>query len=181
MSKTSIEFDDWVILLTAIVGIPATVINSHGLAPNGLGQDIWTQQPNIITAFLRFYLASEILYYTEISLLKLSILLFYLRIFPGTRVRRLMWGTAVVTVLYGLVFAVVAIFQCQPISYFWTNWDGLHPGTCLNMQAIAWMNAGIGISIDIWMLAIPLHQIRHLNLHWKKKIGVALMFCVGTL
>jgi hypothetical protein len=31
------------------------------------------------------------------------------------------------------------------------------------------------------MLAIPLAQLKTLNLHWKKKIGVGLMFCVGTL
>jgi hypothetical protein len=31
------------------------------------------------------------------------------------------------------------------------------------------------------MLGIPLWQIRSLKLHWKKKIGVAMMFFVGTL
>jgi len=31
------------------------------------------------------------------------------------------------------------------------------------------------------MLAIPLSQLVHLKLAWKKKVGVAMMFCVGTL
>lgn len=31
------------------------------------------------------------------------------------------------------------------------------------------------------MLAIPLAQLNTLSLHWKKKVGGAIMFCVGTL
>jgi hypothetical protein len=31
------------------------------------------------------------------------------------------------------------------------------------------------------MLAIPISQLFHLKLAWKKKIGVAMMFFVGTL
>jgi hypothetical protein len=31
------------------------------------------------------------------------------------------------------------------------------------------------------MLAIPISQLFHLKLAWRKKVGVALMFFVGTL
>jgi hypothetical protein len=31
------------------------------------------------------------------------------------------------------------------------------------------------------MLAIPLWQLKGLNMHWKKKVGVAAMFVLGTL
>lgn len=39
----------------------------------------------------------------------------------------------------------------------------------------------MSIALDLWILAIPLWQLRSLKMHWKKKVGVALMFCVGTL
>lgn len=51
----------------------------------------------------------------------------------------------------------------------------------LNINAIGWANASISIALDVWMLGIPLLQIRRLKLHWKKKISVAMMFFVGTL
>jgi hypothetical protein len=180
-ARIPIEVDDWLLVATASIGIPAAVINIHGLTSNGMGRDIWTLQPQTITSFLSFYLAFETVYYAKISLLKLSLLFFYLRIFPSRGIRRVLWVTVVVAALYGGLFVLIALTQCQPISYFWTNWDGVHPGTCLDMKAIAWMNAGIGIAIDLWMLAVPLYEIRSLNLHWKKKIGVGLMFGVGTL
>lgn len=46
---------------------------------------------------------------------------------------------------------------------------------------MAFANAGISIALDAWMLALALSQIIPINLHWKKKVGVALMFGVGTL
>jgi hypothetical protein len=53
--------------------------------------------------------------------------------------------------------------------------------TSLNSNAIGWANAAISIALDLWMIAIPMWQIRNLNLHWKKKVGVAVMLLVGTL
>uniref|UniRef100_A0A8H7NJ48 CFEM domain-containing protein n=1 Tax=Bionectria ochroleuca TaxID=29856 RepID=A0A8H7NJ48_BIOOC len=80
----------------------------------------------------------------------------------------------------GVGFVFLTIFQCQPISYFWQKWDGLHDGTCLDANTIAWANASSGIALDVWILAIPLLQLRKLQLKWKKKIGVVLMFLVGA-
>jgi hypothetical protein len=109
------------------------------------------------------------------------VLFFYLKIFPGPDIRRLLWGTIVFDVIFGLAFLITAIFQCTPISYNWTSWRGEGGGTCINITALAWSNAGISIAVDIWMLALPLFQLRKLQLNWKKKIGVAMMFFVGTL
>jgi hypothetical protein len=177
----SLSADDYVILLLAVVGAPSVIITHYGTTPNGLGRDIWTLSPQKITDFLFYFFIMAILYFTQVMLVKLCLLLFYLRIFPSRGVRLLLWGTIIFTLLFGVIFVFVAIFQCSPISFFWTHWDGEHEGSCLNINAIAWANAAISIALDFWMLAIPLAQLRGLNLHWKKKIGVALMFVVGTL
>ncbi len=180
IAKTALKADDWLILITMLVGVPDSVINVHGTTANGLGRDVWTLSPDNITAFGRFFFASEILYFTEVSLLKLSLLLFYLRVFPGPSVRRLLWATVAVDVAIGVVFVLLAVFQCWPIDFFWTRWDGQHRGKCLDNNAVAWANAGISIALDIWMLAVPMHQLRGLKLHWKKKVGVGMMFSVGA-
>lgn len=83
--------------------------------------------------------------------------------------------------MFGVAFVVAVIFQCSPISYNWTKWDGEHEGSCLNITAIAWSNAAMSIVFDVWMLAVPLSLLHKLRLHWKRKLGVALMFSVGTL
>lgn len=173
--------DDYFIAITLAVGIPSSVLTVHGLTSNGLGRDIWTVTFEQITDFIRVFYVIEILYFAEVALLKLSLLFFYLRIFPGAKIRKLIWGTIAFDILFGVVFVFVGIFQCQPINFYWENWDGEHVGKCFDVNAIGWANAVISILLDGWMLALPISQVVRLNLHWKKKVSVAMMFTVGTL
>ncbi|KAF2277449.1 uncharacterized protein EI97DRAFT_449566 [Westerdykella ornata] len=175
-----LSWDDYFIVLALISGVPGTIINDRGVLKNGLGRDIWTLEFQQITDFIKWFYALEVDYFVNIVMLKASLLFFYYHIFPGARVRRLTIVTMVVNAMYGIAFVVTAIFQCSPISYYWHRWDGEHEGTCININALAWANAAVSIALDFWMLAIPLFQVAHLQLAWKKKVGVAMMFCVGT-
>ncbi|KAH8846813.1 hypothetical protein MCOR27_005240 [Pyricularia oryzae] len=174
--------DDWCIVATLAMGIPSTIVIATGLIPQGhLGMDIWMLEPATIENFGRYFYTVEVLYFAELMLLKMSLLFFYLRIFPSRGVRRILWATIIFNGVYGVAFVLVGIFQCNPISYFWTKWDGEHQGKCINVNAMAWSNAAISIALDLWMLAVPMWQLRTLRMHWKKKIGVGAMFVVGTL
>jgi hypothetical protein len=173
--------DDVFMLLTMLNSIACIVINSYGLASTGLGKDIWTREPTQITDFARWFYTMAILYFSVQTFLKLSMIFFYLRIFPSTRVRRALWTTVAFTVANGITFVIVAIFQCQPISYFWTKWDHEHTGKCASVNSITWSNAAVNIALDFWILGIPLSQLKKMNLDWRKKVGVGMMFSVGVL
>jgi len=111
---------------------------------------------------------------------KVSILFFYLRIFPDQIFRRVTWCLVVVAALTTLTFVCVDAFQCAPVSHYWRQWDG-EPGKCFAPSGPAWTISAIGIALDFLMLSLPLQQIRKLNLHWRKKLSVGLMFGVGFL
>lgn len=181
MARLPFGADDYLTLAIILSGIPNTVNNVHGVGANGLGLDIWTLPYSKIYNFGRFFYALTIVYFFLVALIKLAMLAFYLRIFPAREVRRLLWGTVLAVCLFGVTFILLAIFQCRPINHFWMKWDGEHEGTCLDIDWIAWANAAVSISLDIWMLAVPMWQLRTLNLDWKKKLGVGLMFTLGTL
>ncbi|ODA81309.1 hypothetical protein RJ55_04274 [Drechmeria coniospora] len=172
--------DDWFTLASIVVGVPSTVFNAYPVVQNGMGRDVWTLTPNQIADFGMFFYMLEINYLAEIALVKIALLCFYVRIFPSTAVRRLLWGTVAFVCLFGIIFVFVALFQCTPVNHFWLQWDREHPGMCLDINAIAWSNAAISIALDGWMLGIPLWQLRALHMDWRKKAGVAIMFCVGT-
>lgn len=178
---TELGWDDYMVLATVVSGVPSTIITDRGTTANGLGRDIWTVPFDQITNFVRWFYVMEVLYFLQLTLLKLSLLFFFLRIFPSTPARRILWMTVVFDILYGIAFVLAAIFQCKPISFYWTLWDGEHKGQCIDINALGWANAAISIFLDFWMLGIPLSQVIHLKLAWKKKVGVTLMFCVGTL
>jgi hypothetical protein len=180
VARLDIGYDDWSVLATLIAASPSAVITVFGTVKNGLGRDIWTLTPYQITTMLKYFYVMASLYFTQVALLKLSLIFFYIRVFPAPGVQRVLWGTVIFSVLWGFISVIIVIFQCQPISYFWTHWDGLHKGKCLNINAITTSNAAISIILDLWILGIPLWQLWGLQLHWKRKVGVALMFCVGT-
>jgi hypothetical protein len=127
----------------------------------------------------QFYFA-EVLYAALMPITKVSILFFYLRIFPGITFRRITWFLIVACLLSTIIFICVNVFQCTPISHFWKQWDG-EPGRCIGPSGPAWAVSVFGIVVDILMLSLPLNEIRQLNLHWRKKLSVGLMFSVGCL
>ncbi|CAI6331747.1 unnamed protein product [Periconia digitata] len=180
VSRSDFGYDDWCVLATAICGIPSALVTVYGTVAHGLGQDIWALSPHEITEMLRSFYTMAILYFLEVALLKLTLIMFYIRVFPIKSAQWVLWGTTIFTVGWGIAFVITAIFQCQPISYFWKRWDGLHEGKCLDINAITASHASISIALDFWILAIPLWQLYGLQMSWKRKVSVALMFCVGT-
>ncbi|KAK1623500.1 CFEM domain-containing protein [Colletotrichum phormii] len=180
LAGLDIGWDDWFVMATLIAAMPSAVITVHGTTANGLGRDIWTLTPQQITNVLFYFYIMAWLYFFQVTLVKLAIIFFYMRIFPAREVQRVLWATTIFIIVWGLAFVVTAVFQCKPIHYFWVKWDRMHEGSCADANAISWSNAAISIALDLWMLAIPLWQLRTLRLHWKKKVGVALMFIVGT-
>ncbi|KAM4055754.1 CFEM domain-containing protein [Hirsutella rhossiliensis] len=179
-AKLELGPDDWLTLAAMVSSTPSIVFNAHVVAPNGMGRDTWTLSYDNITVFCRYFFIMEIIYFADVALVKLALLYFYVRIFPSTGVRHLLLGTILFVALFGTTFIFVAIFQCKPIDYYWWKWDGEHQGQCMDFNAIAWSNAAISIVIDVWMLAIPMWQLKNLRLDWTKKLGVGMMFSVGT-
>jgi hypothetical protein len=180
-SVAELGWDDYFILATLLTGVPQTIITDKGTIANGLGRDIWTLPFEDVITFTRWFYIMEVLYFLIVALLKLSLLFFFLRIFPTRNMRRMLWGTIAFDIAFGIAFTVAAIFQCQPVSYYWNRFDDGQTGKCVNINGLGWANAAISIVLDLWMLALPLSQVFTLKLAWKKKISVALMFCVGTL
>jgi hypothetical protein len=112
-----------------------------------------------------------------------SIILFYLRVFPpkdNNKLGRLIQYTMVFNVVYNLSFFIAVLFQCTPISLFWTSWEGHQEGYCGNANILVWVAAATGIVYDLWLLALPFPQLLALNVHWKKKVMGGMMFCVGA-
>jgi hypothetical protein len=126
----------------------------------------------------------EMLLYTITRFfVRASIILFYLRVFPPSpdnKLGRILQYTMIFNVVYNISFLFAVIFQCTPISGFWTQWEGIHEGYCGNANILAWVAAATGIAFDLWLLALPFPQLLALNLHWKKKLMGGMMFFVGV-
>lgn len=150
--------------------------------PHGLGTDIWAVPFDDITLSFQAFYALFILYVLSRDLVRLSILLFYHRIFGRTPLaRRLIQFTFVLIIACYIAFVFAIAFGCTPIDYFWTAWDGEHEGHCINTNAIFWAGAFIVIPIDIWIMLISLPFIVRLKLSMQKRVLTGIMFTFGIL
>jgi len=111
----------------------------------------------------------------------MSFLCFCLRIFPRQGFRRLAYFLLATSLAYGIAFTVTCLFNCTPVSYIWTSWDGEHSGTCINFHVFAWAHAGVNIILDVTILAIPIPELLRLSMSMRKKLYIITMFSIGTL
>lgn len=167
------------------------------MAKHGLGKDLWTIPFDSITYILKvstqhlrgayqadllqIYYIDELLYLVVISMTKISILFFYLRIFPDKDFRKIAYGVMGVTVAYMIAFLLVSALQCLPVQAAWFHWDGSYHGACNNVNAQGWAAAAFNIALDLTILLLPLRQLSKLVMSWKKKAQLLLMFLVGGL
>ena len=167
-----------------------TILVEH----NGFGEHVWNIDLAIVpqllhwckpiislsvTALTQLVYVCELLYVTTIGLVKVSILLFYLRVFPVRSLHLASWMMIGYCIASTLAFLLVTILQCQPIEYVWNK--DLKGGKCVNYNAVAWANAAINIQQDLLIILLPVNALRRLQLNLKKKIGMYAMFGVGGL
>lgn len=169
-------------MLACIPGkIAGQVVWIHGLHANGLGKDIWTLTPHEISWFTFYLLIMSLLYNSLMTLLKIAFCLFYLSIFSGVIVRRVLWATMAFHTLCGIIVLTIQVFSCIPISFAWEKYSTATRGRCINTDGLYWAWAAITVASDLWMLAIPLSQVIGLKIYWKKKISAIAMFSTGFL
>ncbi|KAL1638050.1 hypothetical protein SLS58_009071 [Diplodia intermedia] len=138
------------------------------ISEGGLQLDDWA---SVATA--------EHLYVLCTTLVKVSLLLFYLRIFPDAGFRKVVWGTLVLTLCFGTGGILVFAFQCTPINHAWHGWDDGHPGSCVNLGIFVLTCATLNIVLDFWVIVLPIPGILKLQSSIRTKLQIVTMFCTG--
>ncbi|TGJ81069.1 hypothetical protein E0Z10_g7702 [Xylaria hypoxylon] len=145
----------------------------------GLGQDVWNIPQDNITQILYLYWWAEILYQAGLPLTRISILCFYLKLFPQERVRWASFALIGLNALDLVAFVAATIFQCTPIYGAWTFWDGSFKGHCNNLHLQSWIQAGINITLDLLVIVLPLPYLAKLSTSLGRKIRIIIMFGLG--
>lgn len=138
------------------------------------------RQMNLTLFFSRQFLyAHEITYTVSVMLTRISILCFYLRVFPFVvlpALKRVIYVAMVVAVATGIGFSLGFALQCTPVWYNWDWWKNVAHGHCISLNALGWSYGAVNIALDVWIMAIPLPEIHKLRLRSKQRFGVALVF-----
>ena len=112
---------------------------------------------------------------------KISVCLFFLRIFPSRSFRIYAWIVIALNALVGVIFMCVDTFQCRPINAAWKGWAAESPATCINLPDAVYANGFVNIVLDVIMISLPIYEVSKLKLSIGKKLGAAAMFGTGFM
>lgn len=128
----SFGLDDYFIVGAALCTIAVTVTMCQQVA-FGMGQHWNSLSGYEKMTSTKWFWASVWIYYCGLCLVKVSILLQYLRVFPTKKFRCATYALMFVVVGYSAGTMFSAMFICTPIRHFW---DRSVEGTCINETAV---------------------------------------------
>lgn len=125
----------------------------------------------------------EILFGVVITTVKLSILLFYRKVFAtnsgNTLNQRIIQVMAVTCIVWFVTVTFVVIFQCHPIHAYWDQFA--MPPYCMDNPTVFLGYELTNLFSDVFILCIPLPIVWRLNLQTSKRISLTGIFLLGAL
>ena len=111
--------------------------------------------------------------------IKLSILFFYVRLFPYQKFRYFAYANMAYTIAWGIATWIVNLTVCSPIAYYYDK--TIIGGTCKDQSISGSVNGALSLLGDISILALPLPMIWKLHMNTRRKIALCGIFLLGSL
>lgn len=112
---------------------------------------------------------------------KLSVLLFYRRVFQGEIFAKVTIAMFAVIFFWTVGFFFSNLLQCWPISTNWNAYGGTAPDRCIMETEMYLAQAYSDVLTDLMILAMPLPCIWAMQLPLRHRIGVSCIFLLGLL
>lgn len=142
----------------------------------GLGRHI-NEVPGPHSQLALVLFIENFIYNTGLSLVKMSVLLFYSRFFGNVPVYRyFLWIAGFLVVGWLIAINFLALFMCVPVR---KQWQPKAPGRCLNSHT-CFLGATItNVIIDIILLVLPVPMLWRIQVKVSRKVGLVGVFAVG--
>jgi hypothetical protein len=118
-------------------------------------------------------------YLLGIMCAKLSILIFYVRVFHvKERFRWLCYAMMATTVIYCIIFFFIIAFDCEDEYY---TWHFSFTAKCIEITTVTVAIGAVNIATDLIIMVMPLPLIWQLHLGKSQKLGLLAVFGTGLL
>lgn len=113
---------------------------------------------------------------------KCSVLRTYTMLLPFSRTMVAVRMTMALVLFAGLAGALSGLLICQPVSFFWHQWDPTaRNGHCGNIQLHFSILGYINLATDVILIALPMPALSKLRLPLRHKMRVMGMFGIGFM
>ncbi|KAI1089062.1 hypothetical protein F5B19DRAFT_495804 [Rostrohypoxylon terebratum] len=142
----------------------------------GLHADVvMAENPLYLVQGARYLYIAIFFFDSSISFPKLSAICFYARVFRSNNrnFRIHLWIVGSLVVGWLVASLISTVFQCSPIE---KAWNSLLPGHCINTFAWYLSTSALSVSIDLYILLLPVPMIWALKLSLKRRIYLLAAF-----
>ncbi|KAK2051916.1 hypothetical protein LY76DRAFT_639881 [Colletotrichum caudatum] len=168
--------DDYATILGAFLLAALSTIYLY-TAYIGFGMHYWTVPVGSGTVILKLLYVGSLLYTVLQTVVKLSIVLFLMRIFPSQSFQRLARALGVLVVLQGVLFLIPYAIQCVPVDSIWDR--NITDRKCVNLPAVGYSSSALAIAEDVALLLLPIPQVWRLQISLDRRLGLLALFSLG--
>ncbi|KAJ4289009.1 hypothetical protein N0V90_011351 [Kalmusia sp. IMI 367209] len=164
--------------------IDVTDFVGHIAITHGFGQHQWNITMKQLISTLYWVNVAEIMYPVPIVLIKVTILIQYMRLFaPYRTVNPFVWYGALAIIIINVTFYTInsffSVFRCSPREKFWNPL--ITEGHCINRTKMILFLAVFNILSDIAILILPLKTVWTLRIQLRKRVGISILCAMGIL
>ncbi|KAG9202953.1 hypothetical protein G6514_003734 [Epicoccum nigrum] len=177
-------WDDLFVFLAALVNLVSVVAFLAGIK-YGLGHHL-VYIINTFPTMMKHLYVTNAAYHTTTALIKLSLLLQYLRLFRQGTLRYVTMILLGTVAAWGIAFSFLAWFPCLPVSGFWDRKPesvcyGFGYRTADEAKMTLLFFAGTNMFFDIVIFLIPLTEFFRPGLRKKQVLAMTGLFTMGSI
>ncbi|KAI2465600.1 hypothetical protein F4781DRAFT_408617 [Annulohypoxylon bovei var. microspora] len=176
VSRVTLGVDDYLCLLAY-----AATATYSGLLLTcfhwGIGRHIWDEPAIWLIPALKYQTIAAQIYFVATTVIKLSLLFLYRRIFNLQKTAK--WfvnGGIILVTLMGIAILLAIIFFCFPVE---KAWDDSIPGRCSSPAPVSYLSGAWNAFVDIYVLVLPIPLLWGLNMGPRRKMRLCAVFGIG--
>ncbi|KAI5925014.1 hypothetical protein F4810DRAFT_662535 [Camillea tinctor] len=174
ISRQMFQADDWWIIATWILSLSLSInvfIYARKIGVDYFHEDALSGAVDSAVCLVVASLLTGIV----LACVKISILLFYKRIFVTLKFRIAAWAAIVFVSCWGIAMFLIVLLQGDPAEFVINGKSEFR----IDPVAVGFTQVGSSVALDILVLCFPLPVIYRLKMPTKKKLLVGLIFWLG--
>ncbi|KAI3323799.1 hypothetical protein HD806DRAFT_495628 [Xylariaceae sp. AK1471] len=188
MTKAYVGLDDWLILFALVGATTTAVLLLIDVAAGGAGRPLKRDSdgnPIYDDTYVLFQKVTWALGFSQIlaiGLTKLSVLLFYRRIFSirDRRFNIISFSLIVLATLWTIAFFITNILESFPVYTEWARNPDDQRGN-MDITTMFLSQCYTDVALDVLIIVLPIPLIWKLHMDLKKKLLISCIFLLGAV
>ncbi|KAG2416238.1 hypothetical protein HFD88_007431 [Aspergillus terreus] len=170
--------DDWLCVMGQICAWIFAILSILNIK-HGYGMHIWDLHVDQVIIFKQYDLAEEDIYALGVWFVKTAILVFYLRLSPEKRFRKLTYAIMIFVAVYSLLSILLFTIGCIPVRAMW-DVTLMDQAKCIDQLSFVYANAAFNIFSDLATLILPIKICWTLQASMRQRVLLLVLFVMGS-